>query len=76
MPHNFLRISAETPNPGRRKREHVQQACEKHDAKLEYLWFDDEAAPSYAYVLVKDGDVDKLAQELQGQQVIRLFEAD
>jgi hypothetical protein len=68
MPHNFIRISAATPNPGRRTRGQVAQACQRHNATLEYLWFDGDTA----YVLVKDGDVDQLAAELQAHQVINL----
>jgi hypothetical protein len=75
VPHNFIRINAETPNPGRRTREEVEPICEKHHGQFEHLWFDDDAHPRFAYVLVKDGDVDGLLQDLHGQQVIRLFDA-
>lgn len=75
MPHNFLKINAATPNPGRRQRADVESVCHKHHGQFEYLWFDDDQDPTYAYVLVKDGDVDGMMQDLHGQQVIRLFEA-
>ncbi len=75
MPHNFLKINAVTPNPGRRTRGQVDAICRKHRGSFEYLWFDDDANPTFAYVLVKDGDVDGLMQDLHGEQVIRLFEA-
>ena len=75
MPHNFMRINAVTPNPGRRRREDVESICKRHHGQLENLWFDDQADPSYAYVLVKDGDVDGMLQDLHGQELLRLFEA-
>lgn len=75
MPHNFIRISPDTPNPGRRRRSDVEAVCAKHGGSFEYLWFDDEAAPGSAYVLVEDGDIDAIARELHGQQVIKLFKA-
>ncbi len=75
MPHNFVRINAKTPNPGRRTRAEVEPVCKKHHGAFEYLWFDDDQNPTYAYVLVKDGDVDGIMQDLHGQQVIRLYEA-
>ena len=75
MPHNFIRINAVTPNPGRRTRQQVEPICARHHGKFEYLWFDDESDPTYAYVLVKDGDVDGMMQDLHGQEVIRLFDA-
>ena len=76
MPHNFIRINATTPNPGRRKRKDVDSVCVKHHGKLEHLWFDDASNPSYAYVLVRDGDVVGLMQDLGGQEVVRLFEVN
>ena len=75
MPHNFLKITAVSPNPGRRHRANVEPICRKHHGQFEYLWFDDDQNPTYAYVLVKDGDVDGMMQDLHGQEVIRLFEA-
>lgn len=75
MPHNFIRISVDTPNPGRRRRRDVEAVCAKHRGSFEYLWFDDAESPTSAYVLVEDGDIDAIARELHGQQVIRLFKA-
>jgi hypothetical protein len=77
MPHNFIRISAETPNPGRRKRGDVEATCRQKGGHLHYLWFDDADHPTAAYVLVEaeDKDVDGIVQALHGEQVIRLVEA-
>lgn len=75
MPHNFIRISVDTPNPGRRRRRDVEAVCAKHNGSFEYLWFDHDSSPKYAYVLVEDGDVDGIARDLHGQQVITLFKA-
>lgn len=75
MPHNFIRVSADTPNPGRRRKADVDAVCAEHGGRLEYLWFDHESSPSYAYLLVKDGDAEKIAGKLQGDQAITLFQA-
>ena len=75
MPHNFIRVSADTPNPGRRKKHDVAAVCAKHHGEFVHLWFDDQDSPTYAYVLVKDGDVDGMMTDLGGQELIRLFEA-
>ena len=76
MPHNFVKINAMTPNPGLRTRANVKSACEKHGGKFVNLWFDDPKNPTYAYVLVKDGDLDRILHELHGLEVIRLYEAE
>ena len=73
MPHNFIRTSAKTPNPGRRQSADVEAICARHHGKFEYLWFDDPNSPTYAYVLVDGGDVDGMMADLPGQQLIRLF---
>ena len=75
MPHNFIRTSANTPNPGRRQKDDVAEVCARHHGEFKHLWFDDEHEPAHAYVLVKDGDVDGLMSDLGGQELIRLFEA-
>jgi hypothetical protein len=75
VPHNFIRIQANTPNPGRWTRDHVKQVCDKHHGKFEYLWFDDQDNPTTGYVLVKDGDVDGLVADLKAHEVIQLHEA-
>ena len=75
MPHNFIRISVETPNPGKRRRADVKKACDDAGGTFEYLWFDDEDQPTAAYVLVKDGKIDDIMRALHGEQVIRLFQA-
>lgn len=74
MPHNFVKINVTSPNPGRRTRANVDPICRKHHATLEYLWFDDDEDPTFAYVLVKDGDIDGIMQDLHAHQVVRLFE--
>jgi len=75
MPHNFIKVYAVSPNPGLRTRENVEAVCSKHHGTFENLWFDDEKHPTYAYVLVKDGDLDKILHDLHGQEIIRLFAA-
>ena len=74
MPHNFVKVNVISPNPGRRTRANVEPIVHKHHGTLEYLWFDDDEDPTYAYVLVKDGDIDGIMQDLHGHQVVRLFE--
>jgi hypothetical protein len=75
VPHNFVKINAMSPNPGLRTRENVEPIIEKHHGKFENLWFDGAKSPTYAYVLVKDGDLDGILHDLHGLEVIRLFEA-
>jgi hypothetical protein len=75
VPHNFVKINAMTPNPGLRTREKVESVCKSHHGKFENLWFDGANNPTYAYVLVKDGDLDGILHDLHGLEVIELFEA-
>ncbi len=75
MPHNFVKITAMTPNPGLRKRADVKSACEKYGAKFGNFWFDDRKNPTFAYVLFKDGNLEKILAELHGLEVIRLDQA-
>lgn len=75
MPHNFIKISPNTPNPGRRTRADVKAICEKHHGTFEYLWFDEVEAPTRAYVLVEDGDLDGMVHDFEAQEVIRLYDA-
>lgn len=75
VPHNFIRINAMAPNPGRRTREEVEPICARHHGKFEHLWFDDDRQPNFAYVLVQDGDVDGMLQDLHGHSIIRLFDS-
>ena len=72
MPHNFVKINAMTPNPGLRTRAKVKAVCKKHKGIFENLWFDDIKNPTYAYVLFKNGNLDKILDELHGLEVIRL----
>jgi hypothetical protein len=74
MPHNFIKIPPATPNPGRWTRSRVEEIVKHHHGKLEYLWFDDPSAPTHAYVLVKDGDIDGLMTDLHGAEVRVLHE--
>ena len=76
MPHNFIKINATTPNPGRRKRDDVERIVVEEGGVLDNLWFDDKDAPNHAYVLVKDGDIDGMIAKLNGHQVIRLWLED
>jgi hypothetical protein len=75
MPHNWIRTSPTTPNPGLRRRGDVAAVCARHHGQFLHLWFDNEDNPTAAYVLVKDGDVDGMMTDLQGEELIRLFEA-
>jgi hypothetical protein len=75
VPHNFISVSPDTPNPGRRRRTDVDAVCRRHGGELEYLWFDHETAPSRAYLLVRDGDAEAIARELQADRTITLFAA-
>lgn len=75
MPHNFVKITAMTPNPGLRTRANVKTTCEKHDGTFVDLWFDEPKNPTYAYVLVEDGNLNGILHDLHGLEVIRLFEA-
>ena len=75
MPHNFVKINAMSPNPGLRTRENVEPICKNHQGEFENLWYDGAKNPTYAYVLVKDGDLDGILRDLHGLEVIRLFEA-
>jgi hypothetical protein len=74
VPHNFIKINAVTPNPGLRRSADVEKLCKKNQGTFENLWFDDEDKPTYAYVLVKDGDVEGMLDDLHGHEVIRLFD--
>ena len=73
MPHNFIKINATTPNPGRRTRADVENIVTEEGGVLDNLWFDDKQNPNHAYVLVKDGDIDGMIAKLHGHQVIRLW---
>jgi hypothetical protein len=75
MPHNFIRIAPETPNPGRWTRERVEEITKRHHGVVEHLWFDDPHDPKAAYVLVRDGDIDGLMTDLTGQTLMRLYDA-
>jgi hypothetical protein len=45
-----------------------------HKGEFENLWYDGVDNPTYAYVLVKDGDLDGILRDLHGLEVIRLFD--
>jgi hypothetical protein len=75
VPHNFVKINALSPNPGLRTRDNVEPICKAHHGQFENLWYDNVKSPIYAYVLVKDGDLDGILHDLHGLEVIRLFEA-
>jgi phenolic acid decarboxylase len=74
MPHNFIRMSPESPNPGRWTREQVKSVCERHEGTLEHVWHEPGKTPKAAYVLVKDGDVQGMLEEFNAEYVIRLVE--
>jgi hypothetical protein len=73
VPHNFIKINATTPNPGRRRREDIERVVTDEGGVLDNVWFDDNQAPNHAYVLVKDGDVDGMIAKLHGHSVVRLW---
>ena len=75
MPHNFIRISASTPNPGLRKLDDMKRICKKHSGAFQCLLFDADTHPQSAYVLVKDGNVEAILAELGGgETVFQYFE--
>jgi hypothetical protein len=74
VPHNFIKMQPTTPNPGRWTKDRVKQICDKHQGKLEYLWFDDKDNPTVGYALVKDGNAQGMAAELKAHEVIELHE--
>jgi hypothetical protein len=74
VPHNFIRISADTSNPGRRKEKDVKAVCEKHQGTFGCLLFDSDTNPEFAYVLVKNGNLNKILAELDGTQVETYFD--
>ena len=74
MPHNFIRISATTPNPGRRQENHVKAVCEEHDGTFGCLLFDRDTNPEFAYVLVKNGKLNKILAALDGTKVETYFD--
>ena len=75
MPHNFVKINAMSPNPGLRTRENVEPICKTHHGKFENLWYDGAQNPTYAYLLVKDGDLDGILRDLHALEVTVLFQA-
>lgn len=74
MPHNFIQMPADTPNPGRRTENDVKDICDTHHGEFVRLLFDARRNPTSAYVLVKDGDVDGMLADFHGQQVTQYFE--
>lgn len=73
MPHNFIKIKADTPNPGRRTREGVARVVESHKGEFVNLWFDDRKNPEHAYVLVRGGNVDGMMADFPGHKVTQLW---
>jgi hypothetical protein len=76
VPHNFIRISADTPNPGRRKEKDVKAICEKNQGVFGCLLFDDDTNPEFAYVLVKNGKLDEIVAALGGTRIETYFDCD
>ena len=75
MPHNFIRISATTPNPGLRNPDEMKRICKNHSGVFQSLLFDADTHPEFAYVLVKDGNVDAMLAELGGgEKVFQYFD--
>jgi hypothetical protein len=70
VPHNFIRISAITPNPGLRDPDHMKRICKKHNGTFQCLLFDAETNPGSAYVLVKNGNVDAILADFGGGETI------
>jgi hypothetical protein len=74
VPHNFIKTAPKTPNPGPWTHARVNEIAARHHGVLEHLWFDDPHDPTAAYVLIKDGDVDGLMADLNGQVLTRLYD--
>jgi hypothetical protein len=72
MPHMFIQVSPSSPNPGRLKRTHVEEICNRHKAKLEHYWHDDPANPTVGYILVEGGDINGLSADLDVRDVVTL----
>jgi hypothetical protein len=76
VPHNFIRITATTPNPGLRKPDDAKRICKKHGGTFQCLLFDADTQPQSAYVLVEGGNVDEILAELGGgATVFQYFDA-
>jgi hypothetical protein len=73
VPHNFIKINATTPNPGLRRREDVEEIVRRHHGELVDLWFDDRKNPAHSWVMIANGDVDGMMNDLHGHQLIRLW---
>jgi hypothetical protein len=74
VPHNFIKTAPKTPNPGPWTHARVDEIAKRHHGTLVHLWFDDPHEPTAAYVLIKDGDLDGLMSDLNGQVLIRLYD--
>ena len=75
MPHFFITTNALTPNPGRLTRQRASEVCSRHHGKLAHFWHDDPANPQTAYILVEDGDLDGLLQDLHAHHIVTLHPA-
>jgi hypothetical protein len=75
MPHFFITMGVSSPNPGRWTRAQVEEVCGQHHGKLENFWHDDRANPTTAYLLVENGDLDALSEELHARHIVTLHRA-
>jgi hypothetical protein len=73
VPHNFIKINATTPNPGRRTRDDVEKVVTGHHGEMDGFWFDDKHQPHSCWVLVRGGDVDGMMADLGGHQMMQLW---
>ena len=72
MPHFFIRLPLDSPNPGRWTRAKLQEVCARHHGTLEHFWHDDPASPGAAFVLVQNGDRDKMSADLHAHDTLTL----
>jgi hypothetical protein len=72
MPHFFIKLPPDSPNPGRWTHARVHEVCERHSGKLEHFWHDDPANPGTAYALVENGDADGISAELHAHETLAL----
>jgi len=69
MPHFFFKTRAESENPGRWTHDKAKGVTERHKGKLKNVWHDDPDNPQVAYMLIEDGDLDGMKQDLHAYEV-------
>ena len=76
VPHNFIKSNATSPNPGQWSVQKVTEIAQKHHGHFEHLWFDapPDQNPSTAFIVIEDGDVDGLMNDLHGHELVQLYD--